>query len=442
MANRIHLPITLALISPLLVWLSRPCSLVSATQAVLPADADFEEDSLSADHDFDAFVEAHGRQYQPGSSEYLFRRGIFERRSAEVQQQNARPESLWLAGLNRFSDWTDDERATLRGYRRSLRSGSSGPVTVSFLEEDATSVSETVDWRHLGAAHSVPDQGPCGSCWAVTTSAVLNAHHEIYRKSARRFSAQELISCVANPRHCGGKGGCDGATVELGMAFAVRHGLSNEGDVPYRAENAACQRSLLQASSADTENSEPSDRDAGSTGAAFGLVGYHSLPMNREAPLVHAVTENGPVAVSVAASPWYSYVKGIFNNCEKDAVVDHAVTLYGFGKVGHHKYWLIRNSWGGGWGEKGFIRLKRHDNEERHCGIDRNAKEGVACDGDPNEVVVCGSCGILYDSVSPRFAGVANASLLALSRRHIHEDHGLAAAIGPDAIAKLMRRSA
>jgi hypothetical protein len=139
--------------------------------------------------------------------------------------------------------------------------------------------------------------------------------------------------------------------------------------------------------------------------------------MNKEEPLVRALLEKGPVAISVAASDWHSYSKGIFNSCSKDCVVDHAVTLFGFGQenagssllqIGSShrsasKFWLIRNSWGTNWGENGYIRMFRHDNEEAHCGIDNDPQKGVACDGSPSQVRVCGSCGILYDNVVPNF---------------------------------------
>merc|ERR1719356_620849 len=43
----------------------------------------------------------------------------------------------------------------------------------------------------------------------------------------------------------------------------------------------------------------------------------------------------------------------------------------------------------------------RSQDEESQCGQDTSPQEGVSCDGGPAEVNVCGSCGILYDSVVP-----------------------------------------
>lgn len=101
-------------------------------------------------------------------------------------------------------------------------------------------------------------------------------------------------------------------------------------------------------------------------------------------------------------SHWFSYSSGVWPHCKKNSVVNHAVALFGY-KAGPDSYWLIRNSWGRDWGEKGFIRLARSENEESNCGVDKDPQQGTGCDGGPSEVTVCGACGILYDNVVPDF---------------------------------------
>jgi len=50
-----------------------------------------------------------------------------------------------------------------------------------------------------------------------------------------------------------------------------------------------------------------------------------------------------------------TYGSGIFNGvCGQ---YDHAVTAVGYGNEGGVDYWIIRNSWGGDWGEHGTFRL-------------------------------------------------------------------------------------
>ena len=67
----------------------------------------------------------------------------------------------------------------------------------------------------------------------------------------------------------------------------------------------------------------------GTGGAAFGMLGWETLPKNEYEPLARALAEKGPVAVSVPADTWSSYESGIFNGCGKEAVIDHAVTAVG-----------------------------------------------------------------------------------------------------------------
>jgi cathepsin L len=284
-----------------------------------------------------------------------------------------------------------------------------------------------VDWRthHPKIITKVKDQGFCGSCWAVASTAVLESHIALKTGKLYTLSPQELVSCVKNPEHCGGGGGCQGATYELAFGYVQDHGMVPEAEFPYYSgrraapvkcslENATAVESLLRGSSITAEEVDYIE------GAVASIDGYINFPNNNYTALMNAVATLGPVGVTVAASSWAFYGGGIFetkNHNSSDATgVDHAVVLEGYGvdQETQEPFWLVRNSWGARWGEGGYIRLKRvdpstlDDFDKEDCGMDMDPADGAACTKDkdghsiiPKPVKVCGTSAILYDTFVP-----------------------------------------
>jgi len=57
------------------------------------------------------------------------------------------------------------------------------------------------------------------------------------------------------------------------------------------------------------------------------------------------------------------YASGIFDGCKAtDIALDHGVLVAGY----TDEYWLVKNSWGTGFGENGYIRMKTGN----QCGIE------------------------------------------------------------------------
>merc|ERR1712146_227356 len=81
-----------------------------------------------------------------------------------------------------------------------------------------------------------------------------------------------------------------------------------------------------------------------------------------------------------------AYESGVYKVWNQNApVINHAVVLVGYGVTsdsevdGDQKYWTIRNSWSPSWGEEGYIRLARSDDDEDNCGMDTEPQTGTAC---------------------------------------------------------------
>lgn len=79
-----------------------------------------------------------------------------------------------------------------------------------------------------------------------------------------------------------------------------------------------------------------------------------------------------PVSVAVAASSsaFMMYKGGILNSSSCGTALNHGVTAVGYGSQNGQNYWIVKNSWGAGWGESGYIRIANDGQTGKGmCGI-------------------------------------------------------------------------
>jgi len=375
---------------------------------------------------FEEFVEAFGRSYVSEDPEYAVRKHLFEQRLEAVQRQNSRPasERLWTAGITWMADYTKEEMDDLTGYYNEVGGHSSGSSMLSRDEEirvisgsdslarleDVAPLPDTYIWDGLWTSReeNVHLQ-TCGNCWAMSTTSMLEAHAEIHLNITRHFSFQEVTDCAPNPWKCGGLGKCQGSIPELGLLHVQLYGLWSKD-----LEHVECPSNMTPYWSED----EPAPHEQGvgvrmteadSPARLLDFLGWERLAENKIDPLKRALVARGPATVGVSTD-WSSYSHGIFDDCGKDAVLQHSMLLLGYGKEQRSdsgsvetKYWLLQNSWGHSWGERGQMRLLRLDDEEEeaYCGTDNRPSAGSGCEDGPKTVHVCGACGILYHTTVP-----------------------------------------
>lgn len=351
------------------------------------------------EHTFDNFRARFGKSYAT-SEESSRREAIFNANLVKIEQHNADPRWTYTLGVNQFADLTSEEFGRL--YAKGLDHHADADLFSSSIRDGSAdlpveSLPEQLDWRTKGVVTPPKNQGGCGSCWAFSTAETLESHIAIKTGKLMVFSPQEYVSCAPNPNHCGGIGGCDGSIQPLGFKYAQEKGITLEKSYPYQGETGTCDPSKIK--------------------SVASISGYETLPTNNYTALMNAVVNVGPIAISAAAEPWQLYQGGVYNgNCGTD--VDHAIQLVGYGVQGNSTssrqllggggsgsgpYWLVRNSWGASWGEKGYIRIQRHGEGQEPCAEDTTPADGYACTKPkpPKSLEVCGVCGIMSASSYP-----------------------------------------
>ena len=85
--------------------------------------------------------------------------------------------------------------------------------------------------------------------------------------------------------------------------------------------------------------------------------------------------ENGSVEGTFTVyEDFGDYEKGIYQHVTGSYLGGHAIKIIGWGVEDGVKYWLCANSWNESWGEKGYFRIRRGNDE---CGIDSSAATGM-----------------------------------------------------------------
>ncbi|KAF8020393.1 hypothetical protein BT93_G0947 [Corymbia citriodora subsp. variegata] len=302
---------------------------------------------------------AINRRIYKDAAEKAKRYEIFQENVKRINAFNNGKDVGYKLAVNKFTDLTNEEfRASYTGYKRRPTSVLSSVDAKPFKYANFTATPAALDWRTKKAVTSVKDQGQCGSCWAFSVVAAIEGITMIKKGKLLSLSEQELVDCDVNGKNLG----CDGGFMDSAFEFIIsKGGLTTEANYPYQGKEQTC--------------------NTAKTGyRAASITGYQDVPANNEKALLQAVA-NQPVSVAVEAGgfDFQFYSGGVFKgSCGTS--VDHAVTVVGYGKTsGGTKYWLLKNSWGTGWGESGYMRIQREMRSKAGlCGLTMNASYPIA----------------------------------------------------------------
>jgi len=208
----------------------------------------------------------------------------------------------------------------------------------------------TFDWRALGGCAPIRDQGQCGSCWAFATVGPLESAIRIKDGVEVDLSEQWLVSCTYGGMGCfGGDHGFESfmpnPQYPTWQADPCGHtGAVLEEDFPYAAANLPCNCPYEHVYYLESWS-------------------WISNRVEISAPelIKAAILEYGPISVGMGVdTPFAWYTGGVFNECDDPMIGAHAVVLVGWDDYqGSDGIWVLRNSWGGDWGEDGYCRIER-----------------------------------------------------------------------------------
>jgi hypothetical protein len=292
---------------------------------------------------FTQFVAKYGKYYQT-QEEFDYRFQAFKAnldRIEDLNEMNVKAGGKPVHGVNIFADLPRHEFA-----QRLMKNLTNAPAPGTEVAPKPEAPLADVDWRTKGAVTAVKDQGQCGSCWAFSATEATESFYYLISTSTHKLydlSAQQVTACTYNYNGCNGGWPKDGYT----NGIIARQGEDGDASYPYNIPQAG-------------------NCKFGATGKADApeawLTTYKSYANGQ---LQNILSTVGPPSVCVAADAWQTYTGGILKSCPGS--VDHCVQAVGFTQSGTEPYWVVRNSWGASWGEKGYIYLDMAANNGDIC---------------------------------------------------------------------------
>ncbi|XP_043576802.1 procathepsin L-like [Chiloscyllium plagiosum] len=306
------------------------------------------------DEDWKNWKSEYEKQYTEDEESY--RRMIWDDNMRYIKQHNleySMGKHTFTVGMNQFGDLTNKEfNELMNGFRQDEADNSTeeevdGEDDIEddeeFEESDEDLKKANVDWRTKGWVTPVKNQGRCGSCWAFSATGAIEGQWAKKHGRLVSLSEQNLVDCDKRSH------GCNGGWMSSAFQYVIENrGINSARTYPYEAKRRSCRfrRNDIAAK-----------------------IRRHRRIGKSERTLARRVKRVGPLAVAINAGrrSFRLYRSGVYYDRRCNGRLNHAVLLVGFGRLRGKKYWLVKNSWGTSWGDKGYIKMAK--DRRNNCGI-------------------------------------------------------------------------
>jgi C1A family cysteine protease len=246
----------------------------------------------------------------------------------------------WTASENWVTRLTKEERKNLCGEILEPPDPSKAVLLSLPLIDDLPT---EFDWRDNNGGNwvtPVKNQSypqSCGSCWDFSAVGQVEAWWKVYNAnldSMIDLSEQFVLSCTA--------GSCNGWSTALALDFIQSVGVPSEACFPYEADD------TIPCDSACIYWEEEALRIPG--------WGYITLEEDIIDNIKNAVYRH-PVSASFTVYTDFFYYSGdVYEYVWGEVEGGHAIVIVGWNDA--EQSWICKNSWGAGWGNSGYFRIK------------------------------------------------------------------------------------